>query len=78
MYVLDGPGCDCSTYRCESVYDRYDSNYEPSRVRCARIMFLECFYFIMVTISTLGYGIKSKIKHKNKSNYMLSISYKLF
>ena len=52
---LDG-NCDCYQYDCVSVYGRFDPKDEPGRVRCTFMPFFECIYFIMVTISTVGYG----------------------
>ena len=52
---LDG-SCDCSQHGCVSRYTRFDSNHEPGRVQCTFMPFFECIYFIMVTISTVGYG----------------------
>ena len=64
MYVLDGPGCDCSENACMSVYTRTDNIAgEPSSVRCQELDYFNCLYFIMVTISTVGYGIENKYTH---------------
>ena len=52
---LDG-SCDCSQHGCTSEYGRFDYNNQPERVRCNFMPFFECIYFIMVTISTVGYG----------------------
>ena len=48
--------CDCARYSCISEYGRFDAENEPGRVRCVFMPFFECIYFIMVTISTVGYG----------------------
>ena len=50
--------CDCHDfeYRCTSVYARSDAKGEPSQVRCRQYTFFECIYFILVTLSTVGYG----------------------
>ena len=53
--TLDGT-CDCTEFKCTSVYDRWDKLGQPSRARCRSIPFFECIYFIMVTINTVGYG----------------------
>ena len=52
------PSCDCNSYdyKCVSVYARSDPEGEPSLVRCRQYTFFECIYFILVTISTVGYG----------------------
>ena len=68
-YVLDGPGCDCSENNCMSVYTRTDDIAgEPSNVRCQELDYFTCLYFIMVTISTVGYGINHK--HTNPNIYL--------
>lgn len=48
--------CDCSLNFCTAEHDRFDRYGEPSRVRCVNRPFFECIYYVMVTISTIGYG----------------------
>jgi len=53
-YDLDS--CDCARNNCRAVYHREDSEHEPSEIKCIHIPFFDCFYFIVVSISTVGYG----------------------
>ena len=53
-YHLDS--CDCAVNHCDGVYARGDSRYKPSQINCVHIPFFDCFYFIVVSISTVGYG----------------------
>jgi hypothetical protein len=54
--TFDLDSCDCASHHCEGVYSRGDAQHKPSRIRCIHIPFFECFYFIVVSISTVGYG----------------------
>ena len=53
------PGtCDCVgiKYSCFAVYDAADNNNQPSGISCPIMTFLDAFYFIIVTVSTVGFG----------------------
>jgi potassium large conductance calcium-activated channel subfamily M alpha protein 1 len=48
--------CDCLENNCESYYDSYDEEGQPSGVRCLLLTYYDAFYFMIVTIATVGYG----------------------
>ena len=48
--------CDCAVNNCVGAYTRGDVRHEPSSIKCVHIPFFDCFYFIVVSISTVGYG----------------------
>mmetsp|Transcript_3342 Transcript_3342/g.5229 ORF Transcript_3342/g.5229 Transcript_3342/m.5229 type:complete len:1450 (-) Transcript_3342:361-4710(-) len=48
--------CDCKENNCEGYYQRGDDQYKPSSIRCIRLTYFDAFYFIIVTVSTVGYG----------------------
>ena len=51
------PGdCDCNDYNCVSFYSTWDSKGKPSMVLCPQYTYLDCLYYLMVTLSTVGYG----------------------
>ena len=52
----DTVNCDCVVNNCVATYTRYDKRDEPSGIHCDQLPFFDCFYFIVVTISTVGYG----------------------
>lgn len=52
----DDPSCDCMKHRCEAVYQSYDSNHKPSKIKCADLPFFESLYFIIITMYPVGYG----------------------
>ena len=52
--VLDD--CDCSINHCVASYRYGDKFNQPSTVRCRMFGFFESFYFIIVTVATVGYG----------------------
>lgn len=54
--TFDLDSCDCAPNHCVGVYTRGDSRQEPSQIKCIHIPFFQCFYFIVVSISTVGYG----------------------
>lgn len=49
-------GCDCAARHCELRYDRFDTRHHPSLIRCVTLSFFHAVYFLVVTISTVGYG----------------------
>ena len=48
--------CDCQEFKCNPSWGRYDNREEPSNVKCDLRSFFVCFYYIIVTIATVGYG----------------------
>lgn len=46
--------CDCLENNCRSSYTRYDVRDEPTGINCVMLPFFDCFYYIVVTISTVG------------------------
>jgi hypothetical protein len=50
----DDVHCDCKQNNCRSSYTRYDTKDEPTGINCVMLPFFDCFYFIVVTISTVG------------------------
>ena len=49
--------CDCQENRCHEAYARNDLDGEPSMVKCQLRSFFHCFYYVIVTMSTVGYGV---------------------
>ena len=52
----DEATCDCDTNNCEGYYLRGDGKGNPTGIRCIRLTYFDAFYFIIVTVSTVGYG----------------------
>ena len=48
--------CDCPDHSCNAAYTSSDNNHEPSYIRCNELPYFNCFYFIVVTMATVGYG----------------------
>lgn len=48
--------CDCESRNCKPYYQRGDSQGQPSAIKCITLTYFEAFYFIIVTVSTVGYG----------------------
>jgi potassium large conductance calcium-activated channel subfamily M alpha protein 1 len=53
---VDDATCDCAKYSCQPGYSSSDHNGEPSYIRCNDLPYFNCFYFIVVTMATVGYG----------------------
>jgi hypothetical protein len=53
---LDDIVCDCEINNCRLFYNRYDMPGQPSGVKCVSLTFFDAFYFLVVTVGTLGYG----------------------
>eukprot|EP00602_Paraphysomonas_sp_CaronLab_P005050 CAMPEP_0185030594 /NCGR_PEP_ID=MMETSP1103-20130426/17565_1 /TAXON_ID=36769 /ORGANISM="Paraphysomonas bandaiensis, Strain Caron Lab Isolate" /LENGTH=1609 /DNA_ID=CAMNT_0027565787 /DNA_START=240 /DNA_END=5069 /DNA_ORIENTATION=+ len=53
---FDDPTCDCRENNCYALHDVQDTQYKPSKIRCRSLAFFECLYFVVVTISVVGYG----------------------
>jgi hypothetical protein len=54
-------GCDCDERNCMGDWSLWqtlmgDPSVAPQSVKCHMLTFFDCFYFIVVTISTVGYG----------------------
>ena len=48
--------CNCESLQCRAYYRFTDSPGEPSRVKCRYLSFFNSFYFVVVTITSVGYG----------------------
>ena len=48
--------CDCDEHSCVAAYVSGDPEGEPSYIRCNELPYFNCFYFIVVTMATVGYG----------------------
>ena len=48
--------CDCEYYSCSSYYRYLDTENKPSGIQCLKLTFFDSFYYIVVTVSTVGYG----------------------
>jgi len=56
MPTYDDESCDCREHSCKAAYVSSDSRHEPSFIRCNELPYFNCFYFIIVTMATVGYG----------------------
>jgi hypothetical protein len=56
LYNGDSSDCDCMANNCIAVYSRNNARGEPTTLRCSYLTFFDCFYFIIVTMATVGYG----------------------
>jgi hypothetical protein len=56
MDTYEDSTCDCLRNNCEASYQRGDENHHPSGITCTAIPFFDCFFYIVVTMSTVGYG----------------------
>ena len=52
----DFPNCDCIERNCYGQYGYHDSPGQPTDVRCNTLSFFDTFYYIIITLSTIGYG----------------------
>ncbi len=48
--------CDCAEFNCHARYRLGDENDKPSEISCVVLTFYNSFYYIMVTVATIGYG----------------------
>ena len=53
---MDHNNCDCAQFNCHARYRLGDENGKPSEIICAVLTFYNSFYYIMVTVATIGYG----------------------
>jgi hypothetical protein len=54
--TYDDKDCDCRDHSCRAAYVSSDHRGEPSYIRCNELPYFDCFYFIIVTMATVGYG----------------------
>eukprot|EP00602_Paraphysomonas_sp_CaronLab_P008705 CAMPEP_0185036716 /NCGR_PEP_ID=MMETSP1103-20130426/30072_1 /TAXON_ID=36769 /ORGANISM="Paraphysomonas bandaiensis, Strain Caron Lab Isolate" /LENGTH=1063 /DNA_ID=CAMNT_0027574349 /DNA_START=301 /DNA_END=3492 /DNA_ORIENTATION=- len=71
--TYDLASCDCQEKNCVAVYNRYDERFEPTRIQCTSLPFFNCIYFIVVTISTVGYGDISPTSSHSRAVVLLFI-----
>jgi hypothetical protein len=72
-YPSIAQSCDCVVRNCRKYYIFDDNDGEPSRVVCPILTFYDCFYFIMATISTIGYGDISPLTRIGKGIIIIFI-----
>lgn len=48
--------CDCDSNNCISFYSRDDKDHQPTGIRCVTLDYFTAYYFIIVTVATVGYG----------------------
>ena len=53
-----GPACQavCEEMKCKPRYEFLDKVNRPSGVTCTPLSFFDAFYYIIITLSTIGYG----------------------
>ena len=49
-------GCDCDSFNCHAIYHIGDADGEPTGIYCNFIEFYDAFYYVIVTIASVGYG----------------------
>ena len=50
----DPSTCDCDVHSCSAAYVSDDARGRPSYIRCNDLPYFNCFYFIVVTMATVG------------------------
>jgi len=65
--------CDCEENNCSGYYQRGDDRGKPTSIRCIRLSYFDAFYFIIVTVSTVGYGDISPSTTYSRSVVLLFI-----
>ena len=55
-HAVASDSCDCFINDCQSFYNRFDVAGQPTGVKCVSLTFFDSFYFLIVTVGTLGYG----------------------
>ncbi len=53
---MNPSNCDCDYYNCHASYRIGDEVGKPSEINCVVLTFYNSFYYIMVTVATIGYG----------------------
>lgn len=53
---LPPESCDCVAKNCVAYYNNYDNYGQPSGMHCISLTFLDCIYYMVVTVATVGYG----------------------
>lgn len=76
--TYDDDTCDCSRNNCEATYSRSDAEDKPSRISCDTITFFDAYYFIIVTISTVGYGDIQPSTAASRGMYCTQIKFYLY
>jgi len=62
MPIYNSTDCDCTgivlgnAYNCIPAYGDADPFGQPSIIQCSIRPFFDCFYYIIVTMATVGYG----------------------
>jgi hypothetical protein len=54
FYTFDQDDCDCSEFQCVAKYTHSDREGFPSLLSCEWLPFFDCFYFIVITMTTVG------------------------
>lgn len=55
-YSPSSGDCNCDLYDCGPYYNYGDKYGEPSYLMCNKMSRLDSFYYIIVTVATIGYG----------------------
>ena len=50
------PACRCEALECHANYNFYDEEGKPSSIVCRTLNYFDSFYFVIVTITSVGYG----------------------
>ena len=48
--------CRCEALECHANYNFYDEEGKPSSIVCRTLNYFDSFYFVIVTITSVGYG----------------------
>ncbi len=56
MPARDMTSCDCEVYKCHPLYDIIDTRQSPSQIRCQVLDFNDAVYFVVITVTLVGYG----------------------
>lgn len=48
--------CDCERFQCHPLYDIIDARQRPSQIRCQILDFNDAIYFVVITVTLVGYG----------------------
>jgi hypothetical protein len=69
----DDDTCDCQVNNCFPSYADGDHRGQPTQIRCLLLPYFDCFYFIVVTMATVGYGDISPTTGPSKAVIILFI-----